>query len=72
MVSDPATHQFEREFGWKVAPAPSWAGGDVRPHDQPEIPQQKAHSDEYKPNQRVWCSGGCSRFAVGSVAGFDG
>ena len=46
---------------------------DDRPaHDQPEIPQEEAHSHEYEANQWVWCGSYRSRFAVGAVAGFDG
>jgi hypothetical protein len=68
MVSDPATHQFERELGGEVAPALSRAPA----HNQPEIPQEEGHSHEYKADQWIWCGSYRSRFAVGAVTRFDG
>ena len=72
MVSDPTTDQFERKLGREVAPALLRAGNDHSTNDEPEIPQEEAHSDEYEANQWVRCGRYRSRFAVGTVARFDG
>jgi hypothetical protein len=44
--------------------------GDDRPtNDEPEIPQEEAHSDEYEANQWVRCGRYRSRFAVEDADG---
>ena len=50
MISDPTTDQLERELGREVAPALTRAGDDRPANHEPEIPQEKAHSDEQEAN----------------------
>jgi len=49
---------------------PSRSGDSVQRTDAQRFRNRKPPATRVKPNQRVWCSGGCSRFAVGSVSWF--